>query len=119
MKLKSGRIKRAARVRKKIIGTREVPRLSVFRSNKYIYAQLIDDTQAKTLAFASDLKFGDKNKQSFSMNKIERAKDVGARLAKLAKGQKIKKIVFDRGGYGYHGRVKAVALGAREGDLLF
>lgn len=120
MKPKIQRIKRHQRIRKKIMGTPQIPRLSVFRSNKYIYGQLIDDVQAKTIAAASDLKFKDKkNKQSFSTNKLERAKDVGSAIAKLAKDKKIKKVVFDRSGYKYHGRVKSLAEGAKEGGLLF
>lgn len=134
MKAKIQRIKRQKRIRKKITGTSQIPRLSVFRSNKYIYAQLIDDVQKKTIVAATDLKFKDKknkhsfstnkqsfstNKHSFSTNKLERAKDVGETIAKLAKDKKIKKVVFDRDGYKYHGRVKALAQGAREGGLLF
>lgn len=113
MKPKIQRIKRHQKIRKKITGTPQIPRLSVFRSNKYIYAQLIDDAQAQTIAAATDLKFKDKK------SKLERAKDVGETIAKLAKDKKIKKVVFDRGGYKYHGRVKALAQGAREGDLDF
>lgn len=105
------------RIRAKISGTKEQPRLSVFRSNKHIFLQLIDDSSQKTLVSASDLKInppaGGKG------TKTEIAKEVGKELAKLAKAKKIKKVVFDRGGYKYHGRVKASAEGAREGGLNF
>ena len=104
------RIARHIRVRKKVMGN-VVPRLTVFRSNKYIYAQLIDDNQMKTIVAASDLKK--------SGGKIEKAKEVGKNLAILAIKKNIKKVVFDRSGYKYHGRVKAVAEGAREGGLSF
>ncbi len=105
------------RIRAKISGTKEQPRLSVFRSNKHIFLQLIDDSSQKTLVSANDLKInppaGGKG------TKTEIAKEVGKELAKLAKAKKIKKVVFDRGGYKYHGRVKASAEGAREGGLNF
>ncbi len=108
---------RHKRIRAKISGTKEQPRLSVFRSNKHIFLQLIDDSSQKTLVSASDLKInlsaGGKG------TKTEIAKEVGKELAKLAKAKKIKKVVFDRGGYKYHGRVKASAEGAREGGLSF
>ncbi len=101
------------RIRAKISGTKEQPRLSVFRSNKHIFLQLIDDNSGKTLVSANDLKTKKK------ATKTEIAKEVGKELAKLAKAKKIKKVVFDRGGYKYHGRVKASAEGAREGGLNF
>jgi large subunit ribosomal protein L18 len=106
------RDQRRARVRGKIFGTSKQPRLSVFRSAKHIYAQLIDDGKAKTLAAASDLTLKEGAK-------LERARQVGEELAKKAIKIKIKKVAFDRGGYKYHGRVKAVAEGAREGGLDF
>ena len=90
------------------------PRLVVFRSNKFIYAQIIDNIAAKTLVSASDIKM--KNKKA---TKIERAKEIGANLAKVATAKNIKKVVFDRSGYKFHGRVKALAQGAREGGLEF
>lgn len=107
-----GRERRRARVRGKIFGTKRRPRLSVFRSGKHISAQLIDDEKGETLASASDL--GLKGGA-----KTERAQAVGEELAKRALKLKIKKIVFDRGGYRYHGRIKAVAEGARKGGLKF
>ena len=102
------------RIRKTIKGTPEVPRLSVFRSNKDIYAQLVDDINGKTLASASSLKMKLEGKK-----KIEQAFEVGKALAEAAKAAGIEKVVFDRGGYLYHGRVKALADGAREGGLKF
>lgn len=104
---------RHGRVRSKISGTKEMPRLSVFRSSSHIYAQLIDDLSGKTLAAASSREVKGKGKKS------ELASEVGKLIASKAKEQKIEKVVFDRGGYAYHGRVKAVAEGAREGGLKF
>jgi len=104
---------RHRRIRAKVKGVAEKPRLSVFRSNRHIFAQLIDDSQGKTIASASDLKMKEKTK------KIDKAKLVGTELAKIARGKKIEKVVFDRGGSRYHGRVKAVAEGAKEGGLIF
>lgn len=100
------------RTRKKISGTADVPRLAVFRSNKFIYCQLIDDIQGITIANADSkaLKAG---------SDIESAKKVGAEIASKAKGKNIEKVVFDRGGNLYHGRIKALADGAREGGLQF
>ena len=98
------------RVRKKIKGTAALPRLSVFRSNKAIYCQLIDDVNGKTLAAA---------KSSGSGNKSEQAKETGKALAQKAKAANINEVVFDRSGYLYHGRIKALAEGAREGGLSF
>ena len=115
LKKQEKRYRRHIRIRAKIKGTKKCPRLSVFRSNKYIYAQLIDDLNGKTLVSVSDIKINKKNK----LNKIEKAKEIGSSLAKKAIDSKIKKIVFDRGGYKYHGRIKAVAEGAREGGLKF
>ena len=106
---------RHKRVRTKISGTAERPRLSVFRSNTGIYVQIIDDVAAKTLVSASTL---DKEVKTKASN-IEAAKVVGAEVAKLCKAKKISKVVFDRGGYIYHGRVQALAEGAREGGLQF
>ena len=103
------------RVRKKISGTPERPRLSVFRSNKEIYAQLIDDVNGKTLASANS-----RNKAfSTTGTKVEKAIAVGKSLAEVAKSKGIELCVFDRGGNLYHGRVKALAEGAREGGLNF
>jgi len=114
LKKKAKRYRRHKRVRAKIFGTKEKPRLCVFRSAKHIYAQLIDDEKGKTLAAASDQEIK-KGKKS----KIEIAKAVGKLIAKKALEKKIEKVVFDRGGYQYHGRVKALAEGAREGGLKF
>ncbi|WP_096225955.1 50S ribosomal protein L18 [Geobacillus sp. FJAT-46040] len=110
------RKKRHARIRKKIFGTAERPRLSVFRSNKHIYAQIIDDTKSATIVSASTL---DKEFGLDSTNNIEAAKKVGELVAKRALEKGIKKVVFDRGGYLYHGRVKALADAAREAGLEF
>jgi large subunit ribosomal protein L18 len=107
--------RRHRRIRAKVKGTQERPRLSVFRSNQHIYVQLIDDSQAQTLVSCSDLKVKEKK----GLTKMEIAKEVGKSIAKKALEKKIKKVVFDRGGYKYHGRVKAVAEGAREGGLEF
>ncbi|MDA0193628.1 MAG: 50S ribosomal protein L18 [Bacteroidetes bacterium] len=101
-------------IRNKISGTSERPRLSVFKSNKGIYAQLIDDSKGNTLAFSSSEEIGQKGKRN-----IEVSKNVGKKLAEKAKGLGIELIVFDRGGYPYHGRVKALAESAREGGLKF
>jgi large subunit ribosomal protein L18 len=111
---KDGRRLRIRRgIRKKITGTPEKPRLSVFKSNKAIYAQLIDDANGTTLAAASSIELGDTN------SNVEGSKNVGSKLAEKAKGAGIEDVVFDRGGYRYHGRVKALAEGAREGGLKF
>ncbi|MBI2042279.1 MAG: 50S ribosomal protein L18 [Candidatus Nealsonbacteria bacterium] len=103
---------RHKRIRAKITGTSKRPRLAVFRSAGHIYAQLIDDEKGKTLASASDLAIK-RGKKS------ERAKEVGKLIAKVSIEKKIKGVVFDRGGYPYHGRIKALAEGAREGGLNF
>jgi large subunit ribosomal protein L18 len=104
------------RVRKKIAGTAGRPRLSVFRSNSDIYVQLIDDDSSKTLAAASSR---DKDIVAQKVNKTEKSKLVGGAIARKAVALGLKDVVFDRGGYLYHGRVKAVADGAREGGLNF
>lgn len=106
------RQRRHARIRARIAGTAERPRLSVYRSNTSIYAQLIDDVAGKTLCSASDVK-GDKG------TKTERATGVGAELGKAAAALGIKSVVFDRGGFLYAGRVKALAEAAREAGLSF
>ena len=108
------RQKRHARVRSKISGTAECPRLNVFLSNKNIYAQLIDDVAGVTLASASTV-----DKDISGENKTEDAKAVGASIAKKANEKGIKEVVFDRGGYLYHGRVAALAEAARENGLEF
>ena len=104
------------RIRKKIKGTAERPRLSVFRSNKQIYAQLIDDVTGVTLSAASS---GMKDFQGTKGTKVELAREVGKSLASKAVQSGITSVVFDRGGYLYHGRIKALAEGAREGGLQF
>jgi len=112
----SARVKIKYRIRKKVSGAPAKPRLSVFRSNSDIYAQLIDDTKGVTLAAASSR---EKDIQAQKAPKIEKSKMVGAAIARKAGELGIKTVVFDRGGYIYHGRVKAVAEGAREGGLVF
>ena len=107
------RLARQKRVRRKIKSTNNMPRLTVFRSSKHIYAQIINDISRLTIVSASDVKTNNK------FNKIESAKNVGLTLAKMAIAKKIKKAIFDRGGYKYHGRVRALAEGAREGGLQF
>lgn len=109
------RDRRHARIRAKVLGTVERPRLSVFRSNKFIYAQIINDETGKTLASASD----SSTKKVKEGGKVGAALIVGAEIAKKAKELNITKVVFDRGGYLYTGRVKAVSDGAREGGLSF
>ena len=109
------REKRHARVRNKISGTAERPRLCVYKSNSNIYAQIIDDVAGNTLVSASTLDKEVKTKKS----NIEAAKEVGALIAKRATAKKIKTVVFDRGGYVYHGVVKELAEAAREGGLEF
>lgn len=103
-------------IRQKIAGTAQKPRLSVFRSNAEIYAQLIDDEQGVTLASASSK---DKSIAAQKITKSEKSKLVGSTLAQKAKDLGLEKVVFDRGGNLYHGRVKMVADGAREGGLVF
>ncbi len=112
---KKARAKRHARVRAKISGTPECPRLNVFRSAKHIYAQIIDDVNGVTLAAASTM---DKEFEGAGGN-TEAARKVGQMIAKRALDKDIKDVVFDRGGYIYHGRVKELAEGAREGGLNF
>ncbi|MCJ7793254.1 MAG: 50S ribosomal protein L18 [Candidatus Marinimicrobia bacterium] len=113
MKSKKLKIKRQMRVRAKIRGTAQRPRLSVFRSNKAIYAQLIDDQQGKTLVAVREREIKKEG------TKAEKAGWVGEILAEKAKKIKINKVVFERGAYRYHGRVKSLAEGARKGGLKF
>lgn len=108
--IKRNRLKK--KIRSKISGTLERPRLSVFRSNKFIYAQIINDATGKTIVAASDAK-------ATKGTKMERAKEVGAAIAKAAVALKINEVVFDRSGFKYTGRVKLVADAAREGGLKF
>lgn len=113
-----GRIRRKLRIRRKISGTPERPRLCVYRSLKHMYAQIIDDTQGHTLVSASTLDKELRGKLKSTGN-VEAAREVGRLIAKRALEKGIKKVVFDRNGFLYHGRVKAVAEGAREMGLEF
>jgi large subunit ribosomal protein L18 len=114
---KEAREKRHGSLRKRVAGTAERPRLAIFRSAKHIYAQVIDDDSKTTLAATSDQKFekADKGKE----DKKARAKKVGTEIAAKCKEKGIDKVVFDRAGYKYHGRVSALATGAREAGLKF
>ena len=114
----ANRLARHARVRKKISGTADCPRLDVYRSNSHIYAQVIDDTTGNTLAAASTIE-AEVQKAVEEMTKTEAAKTVGKLVAERAQAKGIKTVVFDRGGYLYHGRVKELAEGARENGLQF
>lgn len=109
---RTARMRRHHRVRAKISGTAEVPRLSVYRSNKGFYIQIIDDVERKTIASVS-------SKEIKGGKKMDAAKEGGKLIAKKALEKKVNKVVFDRSGYRYHGRVRAVADGAREGGLMF
>ncbi len=114
------RIRLKSKIRAKISGTKERPRLSVFRSNKFIYAQVIDDAKGKTLAQASDLpRPGKASVKMKKGTKTEHAKEVGIAIAKACLGAKINKVVFDRNGFKYTGRIKLVADNARAGGLQF
>jgi large subunit ribosomal protein L18 len=115
LSVREARLRRHRRVRGKVSGTAERPRLAVFRSNKGISAQLIDDVSGKTLAGASWVGV----KKGFKGTKTEQAAEVGKLLAAAAQKVGVETVVFDRGGYLYHGRVKALADGAREGGLKF
>ena len=114
VKKQQRKIRRQKRVRAKISGTDKKPRLCVFRSNKHIYAQLIDDAKKQTILSTNDVKI-----KKGKMTKADLAKEIGKAIAKMALDKKIEKVIFDRGPYKYHGRVKAVAEGAREGGLKF
>ena len=115
---KEARKGRHRRVRKRVQGTRSRPRLNVFRSLKHIYAQIIDDTKGHTLVAASTLDPEIRGRLN-GLTKTEQARLVGELIAKRARRRRIKRVVFDRGGYKYHGRVKALAEAAREGGLDF
>ena len=117
-KKRAARKRRHNRVRRKVVGTLERPRLSIYISLSYIYAQLIDDFKGQTLASFSSLDSELKDKVG-SKTSLEAAKIVGARIAEKAKEAGINKVVFDRGGYKYHGRVKSLANAAREVGLEF
>lgn len=112
------RDRRHARVRVKVQGTTERPRLNVFRSLEHIYAQVIDDTTGTTVAAASTVD-SELRSQVVALTKVEQAKAVGKAVAERAKAKGVTRVVFDRGGYPYHGRVKALAESSREGGLEF
>jgi large subunit ribosomal protein L18 len=112
------RLRRHRRVRKKVNGTTERPRLAVFRSGHHIYAQVIDDTRGHTLAAASTLDGGLKSEVKYGGN-VEAAKAVGKLVGERAKEAGIEQVVFDRGGFAYHGRIAALADAAREAGLQF
>lgn len=117
-----GRERRKVRIRKKVKGTAERPRLTVFRSVRHIYAQVIDDTTGRTLVHASTVSkdVRDANAQAEKKpKKTEQAKQVGALIAKMCLSKDIEKVVFDRNGYKYHGRVSALAAAARQAGLKF
>lgn len=107
------RLKIRRGIRNKIVGTSERPRLSVFKSNKAVYAQLVDDSKGHTVVAANSTELGAK------LNNIDNSKEVGAKLAERAKAAGVETILFDRSGYQYHGKIKALAEGAREGGLKF
>lgn len=113
-----GRERRKLRIRRKIEGTAERPRLTIFRSTKHIYAQVVDDTKGTTLAHVSTLT-KDLKASASEANKTDAAKQVGISIAKVLLGQGIDKVVFDRNGYLYHGRIRALADAAREAGLKF
>jgi len=108
------RLKIRKSIRSKISGTKERPRVSVFKSNKAIYSQIIDDMSGNTLVSCSSVDI-----KKFGKNNIESSKEVGIKLAEKAKKKGIKMVLFDRGGYVYHGKIKSFADGAREGGLIF
>ncbi len=108
------REKRKTRIRKKIFGTAERPRLSVFRSAKHVYAQVIDDSKGVTLAYVHSFKKGSEERANKAV-----CSDLGKKLAEACKTKNITKVVFDKNGYAYHGRIQALAEGAREGGLDF
>lgn len=114
--IQNNRLKRKIRIRKKIFGSQDRPRLVIFRSNKNIYAQIIDDERGHTLASANIKTISSDISPKLS---IENAKKVGIRIAEIAMRVNVSKVVFDRNGYIYHGRVKALADGAREAGLQF
>lgn len=112
---KSSKLRRKKRIREKLQGTKDMPRLSVFRSNRYLYGQLINDDKSVTILGVSEKALGNVGKAT----KTDKAKKLGEFIAKKAIAEKIKKVVFDKGSNKYHGRVKAFAQGAREGGLAF
>lgn len=115
---KQARLKRKQRIRRKVAGTQERPRLSVFRSTKHIYAQIIDDGLGQTLAAASTMEKTVQEKSDFE-NKVAKAFYIGKLVAERAKAKGVSNVVFDRNGFMYHGRVKALSDGARDAGLNF
>ena len=118
LETKVRRERRMRRIRAKVTGTTERPRLNVFRSNRHMFAQIIDDSKGFTLVAASTLD-ADLRVQAAQLKKRDEAKAVGKLIAQRALEKGLKKVVFDRGGYEYHGRIKSLAEGAREGGLEF
>ena len=114
LSVREARLRRHRRVRGKVTGSAERPRLAVFRSNRGVFAQIVDDASGRTLASANWLGLKERG-----ADKSEQAREVGKALAASARAAGIERVVFDRGGYLYHGRVKALADGAREGGLIF
>jgi len=112
---KNNKLRRKLRVKKKVFGTTQRPRLSVYRSNKYLYGQIIDDTKGTTLV---GLSLNDVKKAHKGKNRQEASFEIGKMIAEKAKEKKIKTVVFDRGSYQFHGRVKQLADGVREGGLV-
>lgn len=112
------REKRVKRIRKAIHGNLDRPRMRVFKSSKHIYVQIVDDVCGNTICSASSLVFSEAESQLFN-GKVEQAKRVGLLIAEYALSKNIVKVVFDRGGYIYHGRVKSLSEGARDGGLIF
>ncbi|MBX3012960.1 MAG: 50S ribosomal protein L18 [Caldilineaceae bacterium] len=112
------RKRRHIRVRRKVHGTAERPRLNIYRSLEHIYAQVIDDDSGRTLCATSTIATSARSDLA-ALSKIEQAKVVGKTIAEIARAQGIEQVVFDRGGFPYHGRVKALAEGSREGGLVF
>ncbi|MCD6574199.1 50S ribosomal protein L18 [Candidatus Aerophobetes bacterium] len=112
------RKRRKKRIRKKVWGSEDKPRLCVYKSNRYIYAQLVDDTKGKTLAFVSSVNYREE-KGGANYKSVEIARKLGEKLGRIAVKKGIKRIVFDRSGYPYHGRVKALAEGVRDQGIKF
>jgi large subunit ribosomal protein L18 len=118
-KKRDGRQKRKLRIRKKVAGTAERPRLTVFRSARHVYAQVIDDVAGRTVAHVSTLSAAFKQGEEKDGKKVEQAKRIGVLIAEACKAKNIEEVVFDRNGYKYHGRVQALAEGARKAGLKF
>ena len=112
------RKRRKKRIRKKVWGSEDKPRLCVYKSNRYIYAQLVDDTKRRTLAFVSSVNYREE-KGGVNYKSVEIARKLGEKLGRIAVKRGIKRIVFDRSGYPYHGRVKALAEGVRDQGIKF